>query len=232
MKTLILWTPGRVDYQKAWKEQQRLHALRKQDKIPDVLILLEHPHVYTLGQHGDKTNILYQEVVLKNKGISVYATDRGGDVTYHGPGQLVGYPLFHYKYLGFSTRRFVHSLEEVIIQTLKKFSLHAERDPQYPGVWMDKNKICSIGLRVIEGVSMHGFALNVHPDLDFFKGIIACGIKDRGVTSMAKECEKQNLPLPDEKSLISELTTLFLKIYGFETFQSVSDSTLFSDGIA
>lgn len=225
MKTLTLWTPGLVEYGKAWDAQKQIHALRREGKIGDTLILLEHPHVYTIGRHGDRSNILFDEEMLREKGISVYHIDRGGDVTYHGPGQLVGYPIFHYKNLGFSTRRFVHSIEEVVIITLARFGLTAKRDPLYPGVWVGLNKICAIGLRVIDGVSMHGFALNLRTDPAYFGGIIACGIQNRGVTSLEKEIEKQGNPLPDQKTVISELTTTFKKVYGFHRIQSFSDKS-------
>ncbi len=228
MKTLTLWTPGCVEYGKAWEQQKRLHSLRRQDKIPDTLILLEHPHVYTIGRHGDRRNILFNRETLKEKGISVYEIDRGGDVTYHGPGQLVGYPIFHYKDLGFSTRRFVHSIEDVIIRTLEKWELRAQRDPHYPGVWIGANKICAIGLRVIDGVSLHGFALNVNTNPDYFDGIIACGIQDRGVTSLVKELLNRNLPIPQMDTIISELTAVCAEIYSFDRVQSVLGMTPFS----
>ncbi|RKY48655.1 MAG: hypothetical protein DRP86_06255, partial [Candidatus Neomarinimicrobiota bacterium] len=220
MKTLTLWTPGSVEYGKAWEAQKRIHSLRRNDKIGDTLILLEHSHVYTIGRHGDRSNILFDDETLKAKGISVYEIDRGGDVTYHGPGQLVGYPIFHYKNLGFSTRRFVHSIEEVVIITLGRFGLTAKRDPLYPGVWIGSNKICAIGLRVIDGVSMHGFALNLQTDPAYFGGIIACGIQDRGVTSLKMEMEKQGRPLSDQKTVISQLTNTFKSVFGFSRIQS------------
>jgi lipoate-protein ligase B len=225
MKTLTLWTPGLVEYGKAWDAQKRIHALRREDKIGDTLILLEHPHVFTIGRHGDRSNILFDDETLREKGISVYHIDRGGDVTYHGPGQLVGYSIFHYKNLGFSTRRFVHSIEEVMIITLARFGLTAKRDPLYPGVWIGSNKICAIGLRVIDGVSMHGFALNLRTDPAYFGGIIACGIQDRGVTSLEMEMKKQGNPMPDQKTVISELTTTFKEVYGFHRIQSFSDKS-------
>ncbi len=227
MKTLALWTPGRMEYGEAWEQQKRLHALRRDGKIPDTLILLEHPHVYTIGRHGNRTNILFDDHILKKKGIAVYEIDRGGDVTYHGPGQVVGYPVFCYRDLGFSTRRFVHSIEEVIIRYLNFLELEAFRDPQYPGVWTGRNKICAIGLRVKENVSMHGFALNVETDREFFNGIIACGIRDRGVSHLKEELEKKGKALPPRDEIYSGLTHFFCEKFGFDEIHPESGSTPF-----
>jgi lipoate-protein ligase B len=229
MKTLILWTPGCLEYGKAWEQQQRLHSLRRKKNIPDTLIILEHPHVYTIGRHGDRNNILFDDKSLKEKKISVYKIDRGGDVTYHGPGQLVGYPIFNYCELGYSTRRFVHSIEEVIIRYLHSLGLNACRDPRYPGVWIGKNKICAIGLRVSEDVSMHGFALNIKTSPEYFSGIIACGIQDRGVTSLKDELVKIKRELPASGEILTAITGFFREMYGYNRIQSVSGPIPFSD---
>ena len=221
MKKLIVWTPGEIEYGKAWDLQKKIHSLRLDSKISDTLILLEHPHVYTIGRHGNRENILYDQETLEEKGISVYPVDRGGDVTYHGPGQLVGYPIFNYRQLGISTRTFVRSVEELILLFLKDFGLHPYLDSLYPGVWIGQNKICAVGLRVLNDISMHGFALNINPDLSLFSGIIACGIQDRGVTSL----EKENIKIPDIETVYARMTELFKHKFGFDICQRVWDSS-------
>jgi len=219
MKKLIVWTPGEIEYGMAWDWQKKIHSLRLVSKTSDTLILLEHPHVYTIGRHGNRENILYDEEMLKKKGVSVYPVDRGGDVTYHGPGQLVGYPIFNYRQLGFSTRVFVRTVEEVIIQFLKDFGLNPYRDPRYPGVWIGADKICAVGLRVMHDVSMHGFALNIKPDLSLFTGIIACGIQGRGVTSL----EKENIKIPPNEAVFTRIIELFMQKFGFDSCQRIWD---------
>jgi lipoate-protein ligase B len=222
MKKLIVWTPGEIEYGTAWHWQKKIHALRREEKLSDTLILLEHPHVYTIGRHGDRRNILFDEKTLREKRVSVYPVDRGGDVTYHGPGQLVGYPIFNYRQLGFSTRLFVRAVEDLILQYLTDLGFKPCLDPQYPGVWIGQNKICAIGLRVVNDISMHGFALNINPDLSLFSGIIACGIQDRGVTSF----EKENIKIPDNETVYSRISELFIQKFGFDACQRFSDSSV------
>ncbi len=186
--SLTIMTPGLMDYREAWDLQKRIHADRTEGRCGDTLILLEHPPVYTLGRNADAEHILADESWLEEAGIDVVQSDRGGDVTYHGPGQLVGYPLVSLEDRAVSVRRFVSVIEETLIAVLKEFDIAGATHPEYPGVWTGQNKIAALGLRIHRQVTMHGFALNVCPDLQHYQGIVACGIADRGVTSMALEC--------------------------------------------
>jgi len=197
---------GLVDYKKAWDYQenilQEMLALKKSaienrsSLGAGRLIFCEHPHVYTVGRSGSEANLLMNNEQLKKIGASFYKINRGGDITYHGPGQLVGYPIFDLERLGIGVREYVFLLEEAIIQTLKEFNIVGERLEGATGVWLDaKNlsktrKICAIGVRVSRLISMHGFALNVQSDLDYFRHINPCGFVDKGVTSMTQECKK------------------------------------------
>ena len=175
---------GTVGYRDAYELQHRLVADRQADRRGDVLLLLEHPRVYTLGRRADRSNVRLDAAELVAKGIEVVDVDRGGDVTYHGPGQLVGYPIL--KLRGTRVVDHVRALEEVLIRTVAGFGITGERSPGYSGVWVDDAKIAAIGVRVAAGgVTSHGFALNVTTDLDDFAGIVPCGIVDRGVCSLA-----------------------------------------------
>jgi lipoyl(octanoyl) transferase len=177
---------GRVDYDAAWEIQRRAVAARAAGEIPDTLILVEHPHVYTLGRSGHAENVLLDEATLAQLGARIIWVDRGGDVTYHGPGQIVGYPIIHLARLGKDVHQHLRRIEEVLIRTLAEFGLEARRDPAYTGVWIGEEKIAAIGVRVSRWVTSHGFALNVDPDLRYFTHIIPCGIRQRGVTSLAR----------------------------------------------
>lgn len=172
--------------------QRSLVGLRKEGKIADTLLLLEHPPVITLGRNADRGNVLASEEALKQQGVALFECDRGGDVTYHGPGQLVGYPIFDLR--GFQPRlgavEFVRRVEEALIRTCADFSIEAERVPGRTGVWTRGGKIAAIGVHISRGVTSHGFALNVSTDLDAFQLIVPCGISDKPVTSMAKELAK------------------------------------------
>jgi lipoyl(octanoyl) transferase len=174
---------GRVTYAKAWDLQRRLADFRGQDLIPDVLMLLEHPPTYTLGRRGKPSNILLTPSELEEKGIEVFEVDRGGDVTYHGPGQLVGYPIMSLDLQRPDIIKYVRMLEEVLIWTLADFGIVAGRIDGLSGVWIGNEKIAAIGVK-FGRVTSHGFALNVHTDMTYFEHIIPCGITDKGVTSM------------------------------------------------
>jgi lipoyl(octanoyl) transferase len=175
---------GIIPYETAFRRQLELHEMRVSDRIPDTLLLLEHPHVYTLGRHARKENLVWTEPERQVHKVEVQQTDRGGDVTYHGPGQLVGYPIIKLTERGLLPRRMVEWVENSVIQTLEAFGIKAGIHPDYPGVWVDEAKICAIGMRIREGVSYHGFALNVSTDLSYFAGIVPCGISDKHVCSM------------------------------------------------
>lgn len=176
--------PGTVDYHTAWELQRDVVARRQQGVGRDVLFLLEHPRVYTLGRRADRANILFDEASLASRGIEVVEVDRGGDVTYHGPGQLVGYPVLRLASLR-GVVDYVRALEDVLIRALGSYGVEGRRVEGFTGVWVDGEKIAAIGVRVAsKGVTLHGFALNVVSDLDDYSGIVPCGIPDRGVCSL------------------------------------------------
>jgi len=175
---------GKKDYKETWDLQKELQKKRIEGKIADLLILVEHPPVYTLGKNADDSNLIATKEYLKNQGIDVYDIDRGGDITYHGPGQLVGYPIFNIREMGLGIKNYVHNLEEALIKMLKEYQIEGKRIEKLTGVWVGENKIAAIGIRVSRWVTMHGFALNVTPDLTKFGGIIPCGITDKGITRM------------------------------------------------
>ncbi|HEY1242266.1 MAG TPA: lipoyl(octanoyl) transferase LipB, partial [Bryobacteraceae bacterium] len=167
MRSCQLRELGRVDYGKAFELQQQLATERKQRLIGDQLLLLEHPHVVTLGRNGHMENLLAPPEVLSRAGISFYSTDRGGDITYHGPGQLVGYPILDLREWKRDVVGYVRAVEQVIIDTLADFSISACRIPKLTGVWVDGRKIAAIGVHISRWVTSHGFALNVQTDLSY-----------------------------------------------------------------
>ena len=176
---------GRIDYGAALELQQRLVADRKQGFIPDHLLLLEHEHVVTLGRNGRMENLLASEEVMERAGISFYPTDRGGDVTYHGPGQLVGYPILDLRDWKRDVGAYVRGVEQVIIDMLADFGIVGGRIPKLTGVWVNGRKIAAIGVHISRWVTSHGFALNVSTDLSYFQYIVPCGLT-KPVTSMAQ----------------------------------------------
>ena len=189
---------GIIEYGKAWQYQQELfdstiEQKKQGSKTENKVLFCEHSHVITKGKHSEDTNVLFGEDMLKHRGVSLFQIDRGGDVTYHGPGQLVGYPIFDLESLQIGLRQYIFNLEEVIIRLLQTYGLKAGRLQSAPGVWLDfeneqrARKICAIGVRSSHFVTMHGFALNVNTDLSYFSLINPCGFIDKGVTSMDKE---------------------------------------------
>jgi lipoyl(octanoyl) transferase len=196
---------GLIDYQNAWdkqevsfqekvnqKFQQRQHPELIQKVIPHHLFFCEHPHVFTLGKSGDKSNLLLNEIDLKELNAKFYPINRGGDITYHGPGQLVGYPIFDLEQVFTDIHKYLRFLEEAVIQMLERYGITAGRYEGYTGVWVEPDlpsarKICAMGVRCSRWITMHGFALNVNTDLNYFKHIIPCGIDDKDVTSMERE---------------------------------------------
>ena len=176
---------GTVPYATAWEWQRDLVARRRAGECGDVLLLLEHPRVYTLGRRADRGNVLFDDAELARRGIEVIDVDRGGDVTYHGPGQLVGYPVLRLAGVH-GVVDYVRALEEVLLRALARFDVPGERSEGFTGVWVGDEKVAAIGVRVAAGgITSHGFALNVDCDLDDFTGIVPCGITDRGVCSLA-----------------------------------------------
>lgn len=179
---------GTIDYDKALSIQERLSAMRQQNEIDDCLLILEHYPVLTMGVRAEESNILLPQKQLEEEGVKIYEISRGGDVTYHGPGQIVGYPILDLNNHGKDIKAFVWNLEEVFIRLLKnKYDISAHREEKkYTGVWVGDNKITAIGIAVKKWVTMHGFAFNVNTNLDHFKWINPCGITDKGVTSLQK----------------------------------------------
>ncbi|MGA3236263.1 MAG: lipoyl(octanoyl) transferase LipB [Bryobacteraceae bacterium] len=176
---------GRMSYGAALGLQEQLVDRRKQRLIPDQLLLLEHAHVITMGRNGRMENVLADEEVLSRAGISFYPTDRGGDVTYHGPGQLVGYPILDLREWKRDVGAYVRGVEQTIIETLADFGIESQRIPKLTGVWVGDRKIAAIGVHISRWVTSHGFALNVTTDLSYFHYIVPCGLA-KPVTSMAQ----------------------------------------------
>lgn len=177
---------------------QKIHNRRNPENQKDTenhLLFVEHPHVYTLGKSGDENNLLIDADTLSHKGVTFYPTNRGGDITYHGPGQLVGYPILDLECFFTDIHKYLRFLEECVMATLADFGIVATRSKGETGVWLDvegenPRKICAMGIRTSRWVTMHGFALNVNTDLSYFDYIVPCGIQDKGVTSMEKELGK------------------------------------------
>jgi lipoyl(octanoyl) transferase len=194
---------GLLDYQKAWEHQDTIFektvALKTKNRTegtslptPNSLIFCEHPHVYTLGKSGKPENLLLSDQGLIEKQATYYKINRGGDITYHGPGQIVGYPILDLDNFFTDIHLYLRTLEEAVILTLKDYKISAGRYPGFTGVWLDADndkarKICALGVRCSRWVTMHGFAFNVNTDLDYFNNIVPCGIDDKDVTSMQKE---------------------------------------------
>ncbi len=190
-RKLVYCDLGLIDYKVAWALQKSIHQLRVENKIDDVLFLLEHPHTYTLGKTTDKKNLISEKKYLDENKISIYDIDRGGDITYHGPGQIVGYPIISLTNWQQDTHKYLRALEEVIIKVCAEYDLQGSRVKKYTGVWIDDRKICAIGIKVSRWITMHGFAFNVNTDLKLFRGIIPCGITDKDVTSLNGELKKE-----------------------------------------
>ena len=171
---------GRKSYKAVWDLQIKMQQQRIRGEIEDTLILVEHDPVYTLGKNADKDHLLQS----RDESVDVFNIERGGDITFHGPGQLVGYPILDLSNYKKSVRWYMRTLEQVLIDTLIEFKITAQRNDGLTGVWVGDEKIAALGVRISRWVTMHGFALNVNPDLSFYDGIIPCGIFDYGVTSM------------------------------------------------
>ncbi len=201
---------GLMDYQEAWDYQEILfhdtiNAKTRNIELPqcevlpktNFLLFCEHPHVYTIGKSGNNENLLITEQQLKDKGASVYKTNRGGDITYHGPGQIVGYPILDLEDFSLGIRSYIEKLEQAIIDSLADYGIKSERLDGATGVWIDTDKpgktrkICAMGVRASRHVTMHGFAFNVNTNLDYFGYINPCGFTDKGVTSLQKELGRE-----------------------------------------
>ncbi|MDX1761229.1 MAG: lipoyl(octanoyl) transferase LipB [Christiangramia sp.] len=217
---------GIKDYKETWDYQEELFKgtldlkiknRREDSDIPtrNYLLFVEHPHVYTLGKSGDVENLLISEAELKAKNATFYKINRGGDITYHGPGQIVGYPILDLDNFFTDIHKYLRLLEEMVILTLAEYGLKAERSPGETGVWLDvgtpfARKICAMGVRASRWVTMHGFALNVNADLGYFDNIIPCGIKGKAVTSLNVELGRKEINIEEvEKKLLKHFSELF-----------------------
>ncbi|NOR28907.1 MAG: lipoyl(octanoyl) transferase LipB [Lutibacter sp.] len=225
MQKVKLLDLGLKDYKETWNYQEELFKGVVDIKInnrknnvttqtPNYLLFVEHPHVYTLGKSGDLCNLLLDETQLKAKGATFYKINRGGDITYHGPGQLVGYPILDLDNFFTDIHKYLRFLEEVIIKTLEEYGIKSERSEGETGVWLDvgtpfARKICALGVRASRWVTMHGFALNVNTNLGYFDNIIPCGIKGKAVTSLEVELNRK-VPLEEVKEkIMRNFETLF-----------------------
>lgn len=204
---------GTVPYSAGLELQEELVERRRDGKIPDTLLLLEHPHVITLGSSARSEHVLADEARLSELGVARFEVGRGGDVTYHGPGQLVGYPIFDLKPDRKDLHRYLRELEEVLVRAIGAFGLDGTRWPGRTGVWTGASKVAAIGVRVSSGwITSHGFALNVSTDLTYFDTIVPCGITDRGVTSLERELGRPVTVDEASEPVIGSFRTVF----GFE----------------
>ncbi|MBM4167505.1 MAG: lipoyl(octanoyl) transferase LipB, partial [Ignavibacteria bacterium] len=210
MKNLIhILHLHRTDYKHTWDLQKEIFSLVEEKAISDVFILNEHNHVYTIGKSGDENHLLASEEELKINGVDVFHIDRGGDITYHGPGQLVGYPILNLENYYCDIHRYLRDLEEVLILTLNDFGIEGTRNNDFTGVWVGENKIAAIGVKVSKWITMHGFAFNVNTDLRYFDRIIPCGIFHKGVTSLEKLLGKKIAMNEVEESVIRNFEKVF-----------------------
>ena len=224
MRSLSYCNLGFINYKEAWDLQKEVLELRLNSKVSDVLFLLEHPHTYTLGKIADKKNLVATQKYLDKNNVSVYEIDRGGDITYHGPGQIVGYPIINLNEWQNDTHKYLRALEEVIIQTCSHYGLKTARVPKYTGVWFEERKIAAIGIKVSRWITMHGFAFNVNTDLSLFSGIIPCGISDKEVTSLQKELNRE-IEIDEVKTL---LVKNFKEIFNYDEVKFLSKEELLS----
>tara|TARA_B100000676_G_C18038249_1_gene823140 strand:- start:788 stop:1489 length:702 start_codon:yes stop_codon:yes gene_type:complete len=226
-KQVNLIHKGLIDYKECWDYQTSIFdeiieqkilirkGLAKEKETQNFLIFCEHPHVYTLGKTGEKSNLLIDENVLKSKGVNYYHINRGGDITYHGPGQIVGYPILDLDNFFTDINTYLRYLEESVILTLRDYGIDSMRLKGATGVWIDGDnplkarKICAIGVKLSRWVTMHGFAFNVNTDLEYFNHIVPCGIKNKEVTSLEKELGVKQDLIEVQNKLLFHLSNLF-----------------------
>jgi lipoyl(octanoyl) transferase len=216
MHCQLISYPDPVPYAEALALQHDLAARRGRGEIPDTLLLLEHPPTITLGRRTDEHDLLSSEAALQARGFAVQRVDRGGEITYHAPGQLVGYPILDLREHGQDLHKYLRDLEEVLIQTLFVYGLNGERVPGRTGVWVSDKKIAAIGIKVSRWVSLHGFALNITNDLaPFREDFVPCGIRDKDVTSLREQLGAQ---CPARAVVKATLTSRFAEIFGVDFF--------------
>ena len=216
---------GLINYEESWKKQESIFNkiidtkikninLQKEIKTDNYILSCSHPHVYTLGKSGNEKNLLIDKNIIEKENLEFFKINRGGDITYHGPGQIVIYPILDLENFFTDIHKYLRSLEEAVILTLKEYNIESGRIKNYTGVWIDiesdtPRKICALGVKTSRWVTMHGLALNVNTDLNFFKNIIPCGINDKEVTSISKEVG-QVIKIKDvEKKLLNNLSKVF-----------------------
>jgi lipoate-protein ligase B len=209
MNRLLVINLGRTRYADAWELQRRIFSARLAHRIPDVLLLTEHEPVYTLGKGADINHLLAGDAELREKKIDLYTIDRGGDVTFHGPGQLVGYPILDLNNYYLDIHRYLRDIEEVLIRSAKDFGICAERSVGFTGVWVKNDKLAAIGVKVSRWITMHGFAFNVNTDLSYFDRIIPCGIFHKGVTSVHALTGREVEMADVEKAVVRNFESVF-----------------------
>lgn len=246
-KHIVVCDLGRIDYEPAWELQKALQARLARAKreepslrLPNVLLLVEHPHVYTLGKSGEARHLLLNDEALAARGATFVQVDRGGDITYHGPGQIVAYPILDLDRFYTDIHRYLRELEEAVIRTCSDYGLVAGRVEGRTGVWIGpdergpERKICAMGIRCSRWVTMHGLALNVATDLAYFGYIVPCGIRDRGVTSLAEELAREVDRNEVTTRLLHHLSSILgasTSILAREEAQAFLDAFLASDAI-
>ncbi|OVA03682.1 Octanoyltransferase [Macleaya cordata] len=212
-RSLEVWKMGRVNYLDALKLQEKLVSDRKFGKIPDTLLSLQHPPTYTLGKRRTDHNLLVPEADLQSMGAELHYTQRGGDITFHGPHQAILYPIISLRDIGFGARKYVENLESTMIELASLYGVRAHPGNKCEtGVWVGDRKIGAIGVRISSGITSHGLAFNIDPDLNYFKHIVPCGIADKGVTTLKRETEME---LPTEEVIHEQLVSCFAKSFGF-----------------
>jgi lipoyl(octanoyl) transferase len=199
---------GRLKYARALELQHDLVERRKRGEIPDQLLIVEHPHVVTMGRNGHMENVLASPDILQRAGIELHYTDRGGDVTYHGPGQIVGYPIFDLREWKRDVVAYLRALEQVLIEALAEFGIHGDRQPGATGVWVNGAKVAAIGVHISRWVTSHGFALNLDTDLDYFKYIVPCGLTQPVTSMRALGCKARR------EEVITEIAGAFARVFG------------------
>ncbi len=225
MPTILFSDMGIIDYQLAWDYQEKLLQKNVTTKlenknnpipvsIPNYLLFVEHPHVYTIGKSGNTSHLLLNDTELKTHSATFYTTNRGGDITYHGPGQIVGYPILDLEQFNTDINWYLRSLEEVIILTLANYGIKSERSRGETGVWIDVNtskarKICAFGIKCSRWITMHGWGFNVNSNLNYFNNIIPCGIQNKSVTSMQEELGEEVDIAEVKQKLLTHFSTIF-----------------------
>jgi lipoate-protein ligase B len=209
---------GLYDYKQTWDLQKKIHLYKQKNRLEDIIITVEHPPVYTLGKTGSRNHVLIGDDEMKRSGISFFEIDRGGDITFHGPGQLVVYPVFDLNNYYKDTHRFLRDLEKTVIGALNEFGIRSTSDGEFTGVWAGEEKICAIGIKVSKWITMHGLALNVNNDLSYFGKIIPCGIFHKGVTSMSRILGRKI----DMDDIISKMLLSFSNIFGIDRLENIT----------